>query len=113
MTFRDLCIIRAALYHLAAQQAVPANVYDVATNAGQFVVKPADAEAVADKLEDAVFAERLIGNLRPSDTAALEGLLASQIPEGRPDRQSHTRQRRFIERLCGYFAQREGGQPSR
>lgn len=110
MTFRELCLIKAALHYLAAQESVPARVHDVATNAGQFTTTVRDAERIADKLDNVVFAERLIGNLRADDGEALLTLAAGQVPTGRTDKPTFTRQARFMERVCGFIRERGGAE---
>ena len=99
MTFRDHCILKAALTLFAGEHNLPPHIAEIASNDGQFAVTAADAEGVAQRFEKAVFADRLIGDLTVSDAQAIAELVASSVPEQRKDRASKGRQQRFLERV--------------
>ena len=98
MTFREHCILKAALQLFAEQTALPAHIEQQATNGGQFTVEPNGALAVRESLDAAVFADRLIGDLTKTDAEHIATLVSAYVPEQKKDRAAKARQQRFTER---------------
>ena len=99
MTFRDHCILKAALTLFAQQTTLPADIEMLATNGAQFTVQPSDARSVEDRLDAAVFADRIVGDLTRADAAAIGALIEGSTPAQRKDRAAKGRQQRFAERV--------------
>lgn len=103
MTYRDQCIIRAALQLFAEQTQLPAHIADIATNGGQFALQPADAERAAISFENATFAGRLLGDLTKPDAEQLVALIETMQPSQRRARAAKGRQERFARRALAYI----------
>ena len=103
MTFRDHCILKAALTLFAQQPELPHDIELLATNGGQFIVQPSDALGVGDRLDAAVFADRIIGDLTKTDAAAIATLIDTSAPAQRRDRAAKSRQQRFAERVHSFI----------
>lgn len=103
MTFRDQCIIRAALQLFAEQTHLPAHIADLASNGGQFTVHPGDARGAAASFENATFAARLLGDLTKPDAEQIVALIETTQPSQRRDRAAKGRQERFARRALTYI----------
>lgn len=99
MTFRDHCILKAALALFAQQTTLPRDIELLATNGTQFTVQPSDALIVGNQLDAAVFADRIVGNLTKTDAAAIGALIEASMPSQRKDRAAKGRQQRFAQRV--------------
>jgi hypothetical protein len=106
-TFRDQCLAQAALVFLAQQEAMPVQIRDLATNAGQFRAEPADAAAAAKRISHISLASTLVGDLRQADVGTLAELITEYGPvTTRQERAAFRRQGKFLHRVTALLTDR-------